>query len=336
LILGFLSERISKLITSCMQNVLLLSSGSKVTLARIVARSCKKRGSTLHGIDKEENVPTSHFVDSFQAINPKDWQTSVFQYCLNHRIGLIIPTRHADLLGLSLDIEKFLSHGIQIGISSPQTIEICIDKFSTYNFLTRNAFPIPHTYPLNPDTIESLNNCSPLIVKPTRGSGSRGVRIINHASEILPSELSGNHIAQEIAKGDEYTINVYVSRKGESICAIPHKRIVVENGESVQAITKRIHILEELARSISQTLPGAWGPLNIQAFYDAETGTAQIIEINPRVGGGFPLTHQAKGEFMEWLMEEAFEDKQLRPLFNWTSGLRMMRYRSEIFDHPQS
>jgi len=319
-----------------MQNVLLLSSGSEVTLARIVARSCKKRGVTLHGIDEDENVPTSRFVDSFKPIDSMDWQSSVFQYCLDASISLIIPTRHADLLGLSLDIEKFLSHGIQIGISSHQTVETCIDKISTYNFLTGNAFPSPPIYPLNPDTVESLNKGFPLIVKPTRGSGSKGIRIINHASEILLSELSGGYIAQEVAKGDEYTINVYVSRKGECICAIPHKRIIVENGESVQAITERVPILEELARSISQTLPGAWGPLNIQAFYDAETGTAQIIEINPRVGGGFPLAHQARGEFMEWLMEEAFEDKKLRPLFNWTSGLRMMRYRTEIFDHPES
>ncbi len=317
-----------------MQNVLLLSSGSKVSLARIVARSCRKRGITLHGIDRNEGVPTSHFVDSFKAIDTEDWQSAVFQYCLDQSIGLVVPTRHTDLLTLSKDNEKFSSHGIQIGISSQQTIEICTNKLSTYNLLKKNELPTPRTYTLSPTNIKSLNFESPMLIKPTTGSGSRGIKTINHVTDILPSEQSGSFIIQELANGDEYTINVYVSRKGDCICAIPHKRIIVENGESVQAITERIPILEELAHSVCKTLPGAWGPLNIQVFYEEQSGIAQIIEINPRVGGGFPLAHQAKGEFMEWLMEETFEKTQLRPLLNWISGLRMMRYRNEIFDHP--
>jgi len=220
-------------------------------------------------------------------------------------------------------------------MSSPQTIDTCIDKYSTCRFLQENGLPCPVTFLLNRDTIDSLKNNFPLVIKPVKGSGSSGVRVVNGASEITSVELSGGHIAQAVANGIEYTINVYVSNKGECICAIPHRRVIVESGESVQAITERIPTLVELAQSVSTALPGAWGPLNIQAFYDPKSDTAKIIEINPRVGGGFPLADQAKGNFMEWLVQEALENRQLRPFSNWTNGLRMMRYREAIFDFPK-
>lgn len=317
-----------------MQNVLLLSSGSKVSLARIVARSCRKRGITLHATDKDENVPTSHFVDSFHVIKQENWQSDLSKYCLNQRIGLIIPSRHADLLELAKESNSFSNQGTRVGISSLQTITTCIDKYSTFEFLEKNGIPTPKTFFLNRDTIESIENEFPLVVKPVRGSGSSGVRFANCVSEITSAELSGAHIAQIPAKGREYTINIYVSKKGECISAIPHRRVFVESGESVQAITERIPRLEELAQSVSSVLPGAWGPLNIQAFYDAETDTAQVVEINPRVGGGFPLADQAKGYFMEWLIQEALENRKLEPFSSWTSGLRMMRYRDSVFDFP--
>ncbi len=318
----------------CMQNVLLLSSGSKVTLAQIVARSCKKRGITLHATDKDENVPTSHFVDSFQAIKQEHWPSRLLKYCLDHNVGLIIPSRHADLQELAQESENFSNQGIQIGISSLDTIDLCIDKYSTYQFLQKNGLPSPDTFLLGHDSIKSLKNDCSLFIKPAKGSGSSGVRLVNSVSEITTAELSGDHIAQAVAKGIEYTINVYVSNKGECICAIPHRRVIVDGGESVQAITERIPTLVKLAQSISTALPGAWGPLNIQAFYEPKSDTAKVIEINPRVGGGFSLADQAKGTFMEWLIQEALENRQLKPFSNWTNGLRMMRYRDAIFDFP--
>ena len=99
-------------------------------------------------------------------------------------------------------------------------------------------------------------------------------------------------------------------------------------------ITERNEALVRLAHSISEALPIAWGLLNFQAFYDPKTNEAQIIEINPRVGGGFPLSHRSKGHYIEWLLQEFFDQCLLLPLANWTDKLRMLRYRDAIFDFP--
>lgn len=318
-----------------MSNVLLLSSGSKVALTRIAKQSTLKRSQTLHAADRDRNVPTFRFVDSFYTLDPASWIEPLIQYCRKAEIGLIIPTRHNDLLPLVKAKNAFNEAGIALAISSLETIELCIDKRQTAAFLEKHRFPAPATFSSNKPNIKQLSNKLPLISKPATGSSSQGIRVLRTIDDLSDRAFPPNTIFQTLASGDEYTINVYVAKSGQCICAIPHKRLIVDGGESVQAITERNEVLIELARSVSEALPGAWGLLNIQAFYDAASNKAQVIEINPRVGGGFPLAHQAKGQYIEWLYQEVFENKALGAFTAWTDQLRMMRYRDAIFDFPQ-
>ena len=141
-------------------------------------------------------------------------------------------------------------------------------------------------------------------------------------------------MGQRIAVGDEYTINCYLSQNGTCICSIPHKRIAVQNGESVQATTAKIPELLDLSNSIVSKLQGPSGPINIQVFYQRETGKVAVIEIKPRIGGGYPLADKAGGHFIEWLAQEYLDEKDLKPFSNWTDGLRMMCYQDAFFDFP--
>ncbi len=317
-----------------MRNALLLSSGSKVALVRIAAHSTRERGIALHAVDRSENVPTAHFVDAFQAIEQDDWIASILQYCQANKIGLVIPTRHSDLLPLAKAASEFEKNGITIALSSLETIELCIDKFKTADFLKHHQISAPKTFRASDASSEELLPFFPLVAKPSKGSAGKGVRIIKDATELRDSPPPRDYLLQTQARGQEYTINVYVSKEGECLCAIPHKRLVVDGGESVQAITERNATLIELARAVVDALPGAWGPLNIQAFRDASANEAQIIEINPRLGGGFPLAHQAKGRYIEWFFKEVYDNQTVEPFEDWTDGLRMMRYRDAIFDQP--
>lgn len=318
-----------------MRNVLLLSSGSKVALARIVAESTHKRGAILHAVDSSENVPTSHFVDSFQSFDFENEIESLIPFCQEAEIGLIIPTRHDNLLPLARSRAAFEQAGIALAISSLETIELCVDKRQTAAFLEDNGFPAPRTFTSENYNRNQLSENLPLISKPVTGSSSEGIQIIRKKDDLPDNPLPSKTVFQTIAPGDEYTINVYVAKSGKCLCAIPHKRLIVNSGESVQAITERNQTLIELAHSITEALPGAWGLLNIQAFHDPNTGKAEVIEINPRVGGGFPLAHQAKGRYIEWLLQETFDQRTLEPFSAWTDKLRMMRYRDAIFDFPQ-
>ena len=315
------------------KGVLLLSTGSKVAIARAASKAASKRGLTLHGSDCTKNVPTRHFVDRFTCFDTSSegsWIEKLKSYCRENSISLVIPTRHADLEALANQKSSLAKEGICVAVSDTQTISICLDKLATSTFFANLSVPSPQTGLVEEAQNGVIDLQHPLFVKPRFGSAGRGIKEIESKQDLW--EYPSDWIAQEKAAGLEYTINVYVSKKGKCICAIPHQRILTDGSESVQARTERIPVLINWAKRIVEGLPGAWGPLNIQCFYDREKDRPQFIEINPRLGGGFPLAHAAKGEFIEWLLQEAFEESELARFDDWTDQLLMMKYRNAIFD----
>jgi|ETNmetMinimDraft_22_1059887.scaffolds.fasta_scaffold00010_61 carbamoyl-phosphate synthase large subunit len=318
-----------------MPNALLLSIGSKVALARIAMESARRRGIALHASDHSEDVPASQSVDRFHLFDFRQGIDALIALCRKEGIELVIPTRHSDLPLLSRSREALSSHGIEAAISNFETVELCTDKLKTASFFANHSVPAPPTFDAQSLNKNELEPLFPLIAKPVRGSASQGIRVLRSFDELEADPIDASSVVQALAKGDEYTINVYIDKQGEITSTIPHKRMIVSEGEAVQAITARIPTLIEQANRIAAALPGARGPLNIQAFWDEESGRAQFIEINPRIGGGFPLAHQAGGRFIEWLFQERFDQAAPRKTDKWTEGLRMMRYRDAIFDLPQ-
>jgi carbamoyl-phosphate synthase large subunit len=62
----------------------------------------------------------------------------------------------------------------------------------------------------------------------------------------------------------------------------------------------------------------------VQVFYEEESSSLEVIEINPRLGGGFPIADKAGGRFIEWLVQEYIDQQELKAFAQWTDGLYMM------------
>lgn len=311
------------------KNILLLSGGSKVAIARIAKKAAQQRGATLHISDTQPEVPSRHVADSFLQL-PKHhdpaWADSLANACQTHKIGLIIPTRHSELQSL-LSLKRCLEeNGTAVSLSGEQSISLCIHKTNTYDFFKAHGLQTPQTF--SPAELpESIPY--PLIAKPVSGASAIGVRTIQNATEL--KSVTTDWILQEEAKGIEFTTNLYLDKNGEVLCAIPHHRISVEAGEVVQARTKRHQKIIDLCTRAARALPDAQGIINIQAFYDAQSDTASLIEINPRIGGGYPLCDAAKGHYIEWLCQEHLDQTPPVPFSAWTENLLMQRYRDAIF-----
>jgi carbamoyl-phosphate synthase large subunit len=94
-------------------------------------------------------------------------------------------------------------------------------------------------------------------------------------------------------------------------------------------VTVRNPALEDLARQVVEELPGAYGPLTVQAFID-QSGAATIIELNARFGGGFPLSYRAGADYPRWMIEEALGLPSTAST-TWQEGLVMLRYDDAVF-----
>ena len=57
------------------------------------------------------------------------------------------------------------------------------------------------------------------------------------------------------------------------------------------------------------------------------------MEINPRFGGGFPLTYAAGGNYPGWLMREYLGDGEIPFSDDWENNLIMLRYDAKVLVH---
>jgi carbamoyl-phosphate synthase large subunit len=88
--------------------------------------------------------------------------------------------------------------------------------------------------------------------------------------------------------------------------------------------------LISLVSRVAETLPGAYGAMNVQCFLTPKEDI-RIIEINGRFGGGYPLSHRAGAHMTTWLIEEAMGLTPCGPFDRWEDGLLMLRYDEAIF-----
>jgi carbamoyl-phosphate synthase large subunit len=167
------------------------------------------------------------------------------------------------------------------------------------------------------------------MVKPRAGSSSVGIRVLSSPDELAELCGSPDYLAQELLRGEEYTVNLFFDRSGRLRCAIPHQRYEVRGGEVAKGITRRHPELEAIAGALGETLPGARGALCFQAIVD-QAGRAVVFELNARFGGGYPLAHHAGARFAQWLLEET-TGRPCSAHNGWQDGVLMLRYDQAVF-----
>ena len=252
---------------------------------------------------------------------------SMLRLVSEHGIGLIVPTIDTELPVLAAHAPSFHHVGCRIAISSISAVSVARDKWLTAQTLRANAIPVPVSMPWN--TRGDVTGLPvPAILKPTAGSCSKGIVLVDDWSAFDTARIGDGYIVQERLIGAEYTVNCFSDVQGHLLAAIPHRRWEVRSGEVSKAEISHHPALEEAAARINQAVPGLYGAWCFQAI---DTGTRiGIFEINARFGGGYPAAHRAGGHFTRWLLEDTLGLPNT-PMPAWRAGIRMLRYDAAVF-----
>ena len=128
----------------------------------------------------------------------------------------------------------------------------------------------------------------PVIVKPRRGAGSRGVRIVKDRQALTAQGIDPTQIIQEFLPGQEYSVDVIADREGHVVAAVPRTRTRVDSGVSIAGLTLHDPELEAVASAVATAI-GLIGVANVQLRRDVN-GLPALLEVNPRFAGAMPLT----------------------------------------------
>jgi carbamoyl-phosphate synthase large subunit len=247
-----------------------------------------------------------------------------------NRIKLLVPTVDLDLKVLAQNKAKFAALGCRVLVSAPEIVDICQDKRKTYRFLTKNGFDTPVTISIK-SALSKRQLAWPCFLKPRDGSASKGTAVVNNRRELLLlGKRIPNAICQEFVKGIEHTCDVYVSFDMKVRCVVPRKRIEVRAGEvSKGQIVKNHRIMSDGARLVDALGAGP-GVITLQLFL-ADDGKIKFVEINPRFGGGAPLSIKAGANFPKWILQELLGEKPRIKFDAFKDKLIMLRYDGEVW-----
>jgi carbamoyl-phosphate synthase large subunit len=246
-----------------------------------------------------------------------------------NNVKLLIPTVDLDLRSLAQNKPKFAALGCRVLVSDPEVIEICQDKRKTYTFLIKNGFETATTMSVRSALSKKIN--WPCFIKPWDGYAGRANAIVNNREELsFYAKKIPNPICQELVQGTEYTCDVYVDFDKRVRCVVPRRRIEIRAGEvSKGQIVKNPRIMDEASRLVEQLGAGP-GVVTLQLFLSGDD-TVKFIEINPRFGGGAPLSIKAGADFPKWILQELTGQNPRIRSGAFKNNLIMLRYDSEVW-----
>lgn len=282
--------------------ILFTSVGRRVELMQAFREAAKRNDFDLEliGADISLTAPALYFCDTKVAaprISNPNYISFLVSYCKEHNVDAVIPTIDTDLLMLAEN--KQLFKGTKVIISSPESIRICRDKRLTGDFFQKVGLKCP----LPVDDYKNYKQGFPAFIKPKDGSSSINAHKVNNQEELeMMAEMVPDYIVQPFIEGIEYTVDAFCSFDGDPILITPRIRLAVRSGEVLKTkICQDKVIIGEMKRIIEIFKP--CGPITVQLIRDVKTGDDYYIEINPRYGGGAPLSIKAGANSCEAMLK---------------------------------
>jgi carbamoyl-phosphate synthase large subunit len=315
--------------------ILFANVGRRVSLIRAFGEAVRRLGlpARILGVDANPLSPAYYVTDeSFPIcrIREEAYIPALLEICRRQNVQLLISLLDTDLLKLAESRETFKREGVFVLISSPEVVRLSRNKQLTQGFFTENRIPTPRLVSYDAALKE---NSFPLFMKPLDGSASQMTfRIDNRESLIFFHSYVPNPLIMEYVAGEEYTLDVFIDSEQVEKAIVPRKRLEVRAGEVSKSRIELNPKIMAAGGQVAQALArrGGLGMINLQCIHAADGGV-KFIEINPRFGGGCPLSIQAGYPFPQWAVEMAL-GRALSPLpTDLGDGLTMLRYDEAVF-----
>lgn len=294
-------------------NILLTSAGRRTYLVEYFKEAVSETG-RVHAANSQI-CPAFAAADQWVVtplIYDKSYIPFLLDYCSKNRITMLISLFDIDLPVLAKHRNEFAQIGVNVVVSDPRVVEICNDKWKTFQFLSSNGLLTPKSF-LNPEeaklAVREGRLSYPFIVKPRWGMGSLSVFQADNEEELdifykkIGREIQNSYLRfeavrdssacvliQEKIEGQEYGLDIINDLDGHYKSTIPKRKGAMRSGETDFAETVDNEDLKELGEKISRLLKHR-GNLDMDVFEAG--GKYYVLEMNPRFGGGYPFSHAA-------------------------------------------
>lgn len=293
-----------------------------------------KKQFVVIGVDAGVEVAAKFFLDGFYQVpgyTEQNYVERLIEICKIEQIDCLIPLYEKEFNLIEQYRQDLKNVGTELLLSSKKIIQICNEKEATSEFFEEHHIVHPKMYNL----AEEVK--LPAIIKPADGMGSQNIFKITTRNELeFFMNYVPNPIIEEFIDGKEYTVDILCDMKGKPIYIVPRLRIEVRGGEVSKSqivldneiIQATEYVLECLNKYKNEEGIGVVGPMTIQCFKQ-QNGHIVFLEINPRFGGGVPLSIEAGADYAKCI-KEMLQGGNIERQHN-VKPLKMLRFDQAIF-----
>lgn len=303
--------------------ILMLGGAKRVSLGRMFQQAGRRLGFAveLYSYELSERQPIAEIAE---IVVGKKWDSPQLAAHLketveSRRIDIIIPFVDGAIEVACRAVNEI--EGLWAPVGDIDLAKKMYDKQLADELFRSLDIPVP-------ELRHPFSDNFPIIAKPVFGSASKGIVVIRQERDFLALNHDTRYLFQEyIADREEFTVDCYVDRRGETVMAVPRRRIEVVGGEVTRTATVRDH---ELVRLSDLTLSriGLKGAVTLQFIKDKRDGRLMLMEVNPRPAGGVVCSVHAGADLPEIILRDwaAVEQPEVR----WTPGIEIARYPMEV------
>lgn len=307
-------------------NILFTCAGRRNYLINYFKEALKGRGKVI-AADMQLSAPAlvdADYAVEVPAIDDPDYIPHLENIIDKYKVDALFSLNDLELPLLSREKEKLESHGCRVIVSDDRVIDICFDKWKTYNFLKDHGLGTPATFLEYEKAALALREKEisfPVVVKPRWGSASLNIEYVESFEELgfvyqlqllriksnkilIKKDHISEHavIIQEKLTGKEYGMDILNDLSGSFAGSFSREKLAMRAGETDKAISIIREDFDLLGKAIGEHL-GHIGSLDADLF--EQDGELYVLELNPRFGGGYPFSHEAGmnsvGLILDWL-----------------------------------
>lgn len=244
--------------------------------------------------------------------------------CHKLDVSIVFPVIDPEIDILSRYVDELKRENINVVVSDSRVLGIAYNKLMMNKFLEDNGFNVPKTY----TDLESFNKAFksseisfPVILKPIYGSGSAETYKIKSIEQLKGLFHEGLMI-QQLIVGHEYGCDVLNNLEKEPVRCVVKRKLSMRAGETDKAITVKDKRIQNEAIRLGRCL-GHIGNLDSDVLDDGDK--LYFIDLNPRFGGGYPITHSSGVNYLD-LIIKMYQGEKISPDFeNYNEDVLVMK-----------
>ncbi len=276
-------------------NILLTNIGRRTYIVKYFEELRKKYKLNIFLMDSNKFVPsfqvsriTKNFVSPPSSLKEK-YSKYIKSFVKKKRINLIIPMSNWEIIILADLKNYFKKTNVEVIVSEKSVLKTCLNKLMMMKKLKTVNLNFPKIINFN-----KIKKNLPVIKKRINGRSSIDQKIISSEKDISKSQTG--FFYQKYFKFQEYGMDILNDLNGNFLHCCVRKKLLMRAGDTDKAEIVDTKIFLYLAKKISKTFRHI-GILDIDFLMNKKK--IYILDLNPRVGGGYPFTHEFGYNYLE-------------------------------------